>query len=142
MFFQPTLNPEVLNERYLSNIDGHCGLKVTEIIDQERMLVAELPITEKVVQPFSLLHGGISCMLAESLGSVAGNLLASANGKAVGQNLQAVHLKSAGLGDTAFFYCKNIHSGRRSQVWETTVKNAEGKTLSKIILTLSILTEQ
>ncbi len=139
MFFYNLLDLEQLNQRFITNIDRHCGLKITAIIDQERLMLAELPISEKVVQPFSLLHGGVSCMLAESLGSLAGNLALSDGAKAVGQSIHAVHLKSAKLGETAYFYCRNIHAGRKSQVWETEVKNAHGDVLSKITLTLSIL---
>ena len=53
-------------------MDKALGIEVTEIGDD--YIVAKMPVTEKTKQPYGILHGGASCVLAESLGSTAAAL--------------------------------------------------------------------
>ena len=54
------------------NMDKELGIEVTEIGDD--YIVAKMPVTEKTKQPYGILHGGASCVLAESIGSTAAAL--------------------------------------------------------------------
>ena len=54
------------------NMDKALGIQVTEIGDD--YIVAKMPVTEKTKQPYGILHGGASCVLAESIGSIAAGL--------------------------------------------------------------------
>ena len=54
------------------NMDKALGIEVTEIGDD--YIVAKMPVTEKTKQPYGILHGGASCVLAESIGSTAAAL--------------------------------------------------------------------
>ena len=51
------------------NINKHLDIRITEIGDD--YLKATMPVDERTKQPFGILHGGSSCVLAESLGSIA-----------------------------------------------------------------------
>ena len=54
------------------NMDKALGIQVTEIGDD--YIIAKMPVTEKTKQPYGILHGGASCVLAESIGSIAAGL--------------------------------------------------------------------
>ena len=54
------------------NMDKHLGIEVTEIGDD--FIIAKMPVIEKTKQPYGILHGGASCVLAESIGSIAAAL--------------------------------------------------------------------
>ena len=60
----PTL--EGLNQRGLNTAVAHMGIEVTEI--GEDYLTGTMPVDERTRQPFGMLHGGSSALLAESLG--------------------------------------------------------------------------
>lgn len=101
----------------------------------EGELWAKMPITNKVKQPFGLLHGGASAALAETIGSLGSALLVD-NKKflVVGLNLTANHLRSAREG-YAIGKGKIIHRGRSTHIWDIIIENEEGKTLSDCRLT-------
>jgi uncharacterized protein (TIGR00369 family) len=61
------------------------------------LVVATMPVAGNT-QPFGLLHGGANVVLAETIGSLAGNLHAGENRIAVGVDINATHLKSATSG--------------------------------------------
>jgi len=64
---------EEINSYFAINMTGFLDIKATSITDDA--LVAEMPVTEKVKQPFGILHGGASVVLAESVGSIASALI-------------------------------------------------------------------
>ena len=64
---------EEINLIFKTYMTGYLEIKATAIHDD--MLVVSMPITDKVKQPFGILHGGASVVLAESVGSVASNLV-------------------------------------------------------------------
>ena len=89
-----------------------------------RRLHASMPLNEKTIQPYGILHGGASAAFAETIGSVAANfVLADRSIVAVGLNLDVKHVKKVcyspsepdkritGIGAP-------LHLGKRTQVWE------------------------
>jgi 1,4-dihydroxy-2-naphthoyl-CoA hydrolase len=58
-------------------------------------LEATMPVDSRTQQPFGLLHGGASVVLAETLGSVAGYLCSEGEQKVVGLEVNANHIRSA-----------------------------------------------
>jgi len=95
-----------------------------------------MPVDHRTVQPFRLLHGGASCVLAETLGSIAANCcIDGTEYMAVGQHIEATHLKSATKG-LVTGKAKAINIGRTSQTWRIEIFNDEGKLIcdSKIIM--------
>jgi 1,4-dihydroxy-2-naphthoyl-CoA hydrolase len=70
-FGSPT--PASINAAQSNNMGGHLGLVVTEIGDD--FVRGTLPVDHRTKQPMGVLHGGASVVLAESLGSIAANLV-------------------------------------------------------------------
>ena len=92
------------------------GIVVTEIgADYVR---GTMPVDERTRQPFGLLHGGASVLLAETLGSLAANLCLDPQQEvAVGLDINANHLRAVSAGQVTGT-ARPIHVGRTTQVWE------------------------
>lgn len=84
-------------------------------------LKATMPVDERTKQPFGLLHGGVSCVLSESLGSTAAWMCIDPERfTAVGIEINANHLREVKQG-TITGICKPIHRGRSTHVWQTDI---------------------
>jgi len=85
---------DILNQTSKNTLVEHLDIVFSKIGDD--FLEATMPVSPKTVQPFRILHGGASVVLAESLGSVASNIIVSPdNLQVVGLEINANHLKSA-----------------------------------------------
>lgn len=115
---------EALNAMSAGNMVGHVGIVFTRIGDDE--LEATMPVDNRTRQPFGLLHGGASVVLAETLGSVAGYLCCEGEQKVVGLEINANHLRSAREGIVRGV-CKAVHVGRRHQVWQIDISDEQGR---------------
>lgn len=130
------LTLESLNKMSENTLVSHLDIKITKI--GENSLEGTMPVDHRTVQPFRLLHGGASCVLAETLGSIAANCCI--DGKefmAVGQHIEATHLKSASKGIVTG-KAHPIHLGKSSQTWRIEIFNDEGKLIcdSKIVMAI------
>lgn len=133
----PTL--EGLNSFNVNTMPGHLGIVVTEIGPD--FLVATMPVNERSVQPYRILHGGANVVLAETLGSVASTLCIEdlATHTAVGLEINANHLKSVREGGIVTGTCRAIRIGRTIHVWQIEIRD-EQEDLSCISrLTVSIV---
>lgn len=131
-----TINLESLNKMSSNTLVSHLGIRITNLGDD--FLEGTMPVDERTVQPFRLLHGGASCVLAESLGSIAANLcIDNSESMAVGQHIEATHIRSATSG-LVTGKAKAVHIGRSSHVWSIEIYNDEGKLIcdSKIIMAI------
>jgi uncharacterized protein (TIGR00369 family) len=127
---------EGLNAASANTVDSHLGIEFTEIGDD--YLCARVPVNEKTRQPYGLLHGGVSVVLAETLGS-CGAYCASPEGyKAVGLDINANHIRGVTSGwvtGTA----RPVHIGRTIHVWHIDLRNDAGELSCVSRLTVSIL---
>ena len=115
---------------------SHLGIAITAF--GENFLEGTMPVDSRTVQPFRLLHGGASCVLAESLGSIAANLtLTDSDSMAVGQHIEATHLKSASKG-LVRGRATAIHIGKSSQMWRIEIFSEDNKLLcdSKLLMAI------
>lgn len=128
-----------LNSKWLPKLDQSLGVKIIEV--GAKTLSAEFLVTNAIIQPFGILHGGFSCMLGESLGSIAGYLtLKDAKQAVVGQGLQALHFRSAAQGTWLVATAEALHLGRRSQIWETKLhEKISQRLISRVTLTLALI---
>src|SRR5215468_11078882 len=87
----------MLNEGFPQTLAHRMGISITEASPER--VVGSMPV-EGNTQPYGLLHGGASCVLAETLGSVGAALHAAAThgGIAVGVDINATHHRSARSG--------------------------------------------
>ena len=107
------------------NMDKNLGIEFTEIGDD--YIIARMPVIEKTKQPYGILHGGASCVLAESLGSTAAALSMDSEKKyPVGIEINANHLSSPTEG---FVYAKAmpVHIGSSTSVWNIDITDDAGK---------------
>lgn len=103
-------------------------------------LSARMPVDERTKQPFGILHGGASCVLSESLGSVAAWMCIDPEKyRAVGLEINANHIRSATEG-YVLGVCKPLHVGRRTHVWQTDITHEDtGKLICTSRLTVAII---
>jgi 1,4-dihydroxy-2-naphthoyl-CoA hydrolase len=100
-------------------------------------LVATMPVDGNR-QPFGLLHGGASCVLAESLGSVAAGLHAGPEAVPVGVDINATHHRSAREG-LVTGVCTPLHEGRSTATYEIVISDGEGRRLCTARITCQLL---
>jgi uncharacterized protein (TIGR00369 family) len=87
-------------------------------------VVATMPVAGNT-QPYGLLHGGANVVLAETIGSLAGNLHAGENRIAVGIDINATHMKSATEGIVTA-ESKALRLGGTIAVFEIEIRDAAG----------------
>jgi 1,4-dihydroxy-2-naphthoyl-CoA hydrolase len=106
-----------LNTLMNGTIGGHLDIKFVDSGDD--FLEAEMPVDQRTVQPFGLLHGGASVVLSETLGSVAAMLcIPEDSGQmAVGIEVNANHLRAVRKGKVTGVV-RPIRVGNKVQVWE------------------------
>ncbi len=132
-----TPDPEVLQDQALGTMVKHLGISVTEIGDD--YLRATMPVDERTVQPFGLLHGGASVVLAETIGSIGANLaIDSSRQYCVGLEINANHLRSVREGSVTGT-AKPLHMGRATQVWQIEIHDQAGRLICVSRITLAVL---
>lgn len=135
--FPSHLSPAGLNEFCKGCMVEFVGIEFTEVGSD--YIKATMPITEKTRQPLGLLHGGATVVLAETLGSIAANvLLDPAKQIAVGLEVNANHLKAVKQGYVTGT-ATAIHIGKSTQVWEIKISSSEGELVATSRITMAIL---
>lgn len=113
------------------------GLEITEV--SEGVVRGKLPVDHRTHQPYGLLHGGASVVLAETLGSVGSHMLVSKQGKgAVGIEVNANHLKGVSDGwvhGTATL----VHRGGKLHVWNIDIVDDHNNLVCTSRLTVMIV---
>jgi len=114
----------------------HLGIEFLEV--GEDHLSARVPVDARTRQPYGLLHGGVSMVLAETLGSCGGAFSTPEGTRVVGLEINANHLKAATSGwvtGTA----RPVHLGRSTQVWQIQLVDDAGEPTCLSRLTLCVL---
>ncbi len=121
-----------------TNMTAYLGFEFTEV--GADFLRGRLPVDNRTTQPFGILHGGASCVLAESLGSVAAWMTIDPDThRAVGIEINANHIRAVTKGHV-IGTCSPLHVGKRTQVWQTDiVEEATGKRVAISRLTVAII---
>lgn len=129
---------EMLNSMRKANMGEHLGIEFTAITPDS--LSARLPVDHRTCQPFGILHGGASCVLSETLGSVAAWMTINPEThRAVGLEINANHIRAATKG-YVIGTCTPMHTGRRTQVWQTDITEEDtGKRVCISRLTVAII---
>ena len=136
IWFRPYTLDEIQSYSRGSMVE-HLDLRFTEI--GADFLRGTLPVDGRTTQPFGLLHGGASVVLAETLGSVAASHCVDLDRfHCVGLEINANHLRAARSGPVTGT-ARPVHLGRRSQVWEIRIEDEAGKLTCISRLTVSVL---
>lgn len=123
---------------HLDSISKHLGIEFVEA--GEGYLIARMPVDKRTHQPFGILHGGASVVLAETLGSVASWMLLDDPDKqrAVGLEINANHIRSVRDG-WVYGRCTPIHTGRTTHVWDIRITDEQGKLVCVSRLTIAVI---
>lgn len=130
------LTLSALNELSKNTLLEHVDIQVTEI--GEDYLRASMPVDSRTHQTMGLLHGGASVVLAESLGSLASNILVAPNSYGVGLEINANHLRSVSSGHV-HATARAVHVGRSTHVWDIRIVDDNDKNICISRLTVAIL---
>jgi len=136
--FTTSITLDAIHSLSKNTISQHLGIEFTEV--GADYLIARMPVDTRTHQPFGILHGGASVVLAETLGSIASYLCLKDPEKqrAVGLEINANHIRSVKEG---FVYGKvtPIHIGRSTQIWDIKITNEENKLVCISRLTVAII---
>ena len=124
----------VMNEETLLKT---LGIEIVEAGKQR--VVARMPVTPRVHQPFGVLHGGASVALAETAASAGAWMnVDQARERVVGIEINANHLRGKRDG-VLTAVATPVHIGRRTQVWEVRITDENGKPVCVSRCTLAVV---
>lgn len=128
---------EEINRLFSMNMTGFLDIRAVEITPDS--LIVEMPVTEKVKQPYGLLHGGASVVLAESAGSIASHMVIDPEVWAgVGLEVNANHIRPVTKGIVRGT-CRALHIGKTTHVWDIQIHNERQQLVCVSRLTTAIV---
>lgn len=125
-----------LNALGQNSLVAHLGIVFTAIGDET--LEATMPVDARTHQPFGLLHGGASVVLAESMGSIAGYLCVGEGKSVVGIEVNASHHRAVSSGEVRGV-CRPLHLGARNQTWQIEIHNQRDQLCCSSRLTVAVM---
>ena len=135
--FNPEMTVAAINQMCEQTLAANLGIEFTEVgVD---FMCARMPVDSRTIQPFGLLHGGASIVLAETMGSVASTALIDLSTQAaVGLDINGNHLRTVRVGFVSGTV-RPIHIGRRTHVWEIRIEDDGGRLINVSRLTMMII---
>lgn len=121
---------------HIHTAPAHLGIEFLEVGDD--YLRARLPVDSRTRQPYGVLHGGVSVVLAETLGSCGAAYSVDDGFRVVGLDINANHIRAVPSGwitGTA----RPVHMGRSTQVWQIDMTDDHGKLCCVSRLTMAVL---
>ena len=136
MIWQRQSTLEQLNAMGDGNMVGLLDIRFEALTDDA--IEATMPVDSRTHQPFGLLHGGASVVLAETLGSVAGYLCSVGEQKVVGLEVNANHIRPVRSGRVRGV-CRALHVGSRHQVWQIDIFDEQRRLCCSSRLTTAVI---
>ncbi len=135
--WQTPVSLEVLTERGKGTLSDYLGIEFIEV--GEDYLVARMPVGARVKQPMGIMHGGASCVLAETVGSNAAQYCVDYEQYyCVGLDINTNHIRAVREGNV-IGTARPFHLGKSTQVWGIEIKDEAGKLVSVNRLTMAVL---
>lgn len=134
-FRRPT-TLQALNAQSHGTAMAPLGIVFTELAPD--YLRATMPVDANTRQPYGLLHGGASVLLAETLGSTAGMLSVDEGQGVVGVEINANHLRGVRDG-LVTGTVRAVHVGRTTQVWDIRIEDDAGRLVCVSRLTVAVI---
>ncbi len=119
----------------MGRLNEKMGIELVEVTPDR--IVATMPVAGNT-QPYGLLHGGASVVLAESLGSIGSAIHGFPDRIAVGVDINATHHRSATSGIVTGV-ATPLHQGRTSTAWEVVITDERGKRLCTSRITCALI---
>jgi 1,4-dihydroxy-2-naphthoyl-CoA hydrolase len=137
IWFNPNLDVQAFSELGKGNMGEWLGLAFSEIGPD--YVKGTMPVDHRTRQPYGLLHGGASVVLAETLGSIASAMVVDhSKFKCVGLEVNANHLRPVREG-LVTGVCKPVHLGATTHVWDIRLYDEREKLTCICRLTVAIL---
>lgn len=138
IFDTANISIDALNKRCENTMSTAIGLVFTEITSSA--LKAKMLVNGSNCQPLRMLNGGASMAVVEILGSMAANLILDREKEvALGQSITGNHFRPVKEGEWIEAIATAIHVGKKSQVWEVSIFQAEGKLVSKGTMNMAVI---
>lgn len=126
-----------INKMMENTMVDHLSIIITDF--GEKFITGKMPVDRRTVQPFGLLHGGASVALAESLGSIAGNMAVDIDKQTVvGIEINANHIKSVKDGWVTG-RASALKIGKSLQVWKIQITDEKDDLVCDSRLTLAVV---
>lgn len=140
MIWHEPVTLDMFNDRAKNSMSSYLGIEFTEIGDD--YLIAIMPVDHRTKQPMGIMHGGASCVLAETIGSMGAQFCVNRKTHyCVGLDLNTNHIRSIREGHVTGT-AKPFHLGRSTQVWSIDIKNDKGQLISVSRLTMAVMTKE
>lgn len=137
IWFNKEISIEDIKNFGKETMANHLEMRWVEI--GESHLKLSMPVNEKTRQPYGLLHGGASCALAETIGSVGSALVIDKEKFiCVGLEINANHVRTAKEG-LVTAHCTPLHLGTSTHVWDIKISDDNEKLVCISRLTVAIL---
>lgn len=128
---------EELNRRCQNTLAGYLKIQFTEVGND--FLTAVMPVEAMHMQPMGIMHGGASCVLAETIGSVAAYFCVDQKLKTcVGLDININHMRPVRSGILTAI-TKPFHLGKTTQVWEIQIRDQKQKMVAVSRLTVAVI---
>ncbi|MBK9442493.1 MAG: hotdog fold thioesterase [Comamonadaceae bacterium] len=134
--WQQPIFAETLTAFSANSAVSHLGIEFLEVGDD--FISARVPVDARTCQPFGLLHGGVSVVLAETLGSCGANFACPPGYQAVGLDINANHLRGVTSGWVTGI-ARPVHLGRTTQVWQIELRNDANDLTCVSRITMAVL---
>ena len=134
--WQKNVDVTIVNRRGNQTMADFLGITFTEVGDD--FMSARMDIGERVLQPIGIMHGGASCVLAETVGSTAANFCVDKDHYCVGLDINTNHIRSIRSG-FVIAVAKPFHLGKSTQVWGIEICDQDKKLISINRLTMAVL---
>ena len=112
-------------------LPGRMGITISAATAEQ--VVGSMPVDGNI-QPYGLLHGGASCVLAETLGSLGAALQAGPGRFAVGIEISATHHRAVSDG-VVTGVATRVHGGRTTATYEIAISDGQGRRVCSARLT-------
>lgn len=130
------LTVEALTTAHIGTAVQRLGIEFMEVGDD--FVRARAPVDERTKQPAGILHGGVSVVLAETLGSCGAAYAAAPGQRVVGLDINANHLRATTEG-WVIGTTRPVHVGRSTQVWQIDICDEQGRPTCVARITMAVL---
>lgn len=113
------------------------GIQITS--GSSEKVEAEMPVDERTCRPGGILHGGASLALAETMAGYGSMLICNGDKIAVGIQVSGNHISQAYLGEIIYGKACIVHLGKSTHIWNVDLFSNDGKLISTVRVTNSIL---
>lgn len=136
MIWKTTIDLEKLNLTMKNTLCEWLSIRFTEVHDDA--LIATMTIGNTHMQPMGIMHGGASCVFAETVGSTAANFCVEMGKVCVGLEINVNHLRPVQSG-VLTATAKLLHLGKTTQVWDIKIHNDDKKLVAVSRHTVAVI---